>query len=522
MLKMKKYSKTKPNSESVSEIKLGVIISYLTIIFNILSGLIYTPWMVRQIGHSDYGLYTLSASFISMFAVDFGLGSAVSRFISKYRAQGEQKKISEFLGITYKIYLVIAISIFTVLCIMFFYIDNIYIQLTPSEIEKFKVIYCISGLFTVISFPFMTLNGIIISHEKFIFQKSLDLLHKILIIVLMAISLLYGYGLYSLVLVNAFVGILLIIIKLMYIKKYIPQKVDFGCKNKKIVKQIFSFSIWTTIILIMQRFILNITPSILAITSGTEEIAIFSVAMTIEGYTFTFSTALSGLFLPKVTQMVYKDNTESLNDIEDLMIKVGRIQLIIIGAIVTIFITQGNEFITLWMGKSFKDSYIVSILLILNSVIIVTQEIANTMLIAVNKIKYEALSVSITAIISILLSFTLSKYGGAIGSATAIFIGNFVGRVVVRNIVYKKVLGLNIKRFFKECHLKMSIPLILTLVIGFVLSQFIVANNLFIFACKVVILGLFYILLMWLFSFNESEKKSLLQPCNLIINKLQK
>ena len=50
-----------------NQIKLGAIISYLSIGFNILAGLLYTPWMVQQIGKSNYGLYTLATSLITLY-----------------------------------------------------------------------------------------------------------------------------------------------------------------------------------------------------------------------------------------------------------------------------------------------------------------------------------------------------------------------------------------------------------------------------------------------------------------------
>ena len=36
------------------------------------------------------------------------------------------------------------------------------------ELESFKIVYLIAALFSVISFPFIPLNGIIVSYEKFI------------------------------------------------------------------------------------------------------------------------------------------------------------------------------------------------------------------------------------------------------------------------------------------------------------------------------------------------------------------
>ena len=65
---------------SSKQIKEGAFLSYFSIGVNILSGLLYTPWMVNQIGQSNYGLYTLAHSLISLLLVDFGLSSATARY----------------------------------------------------------------------------------------------------------------------------------------------------------------------------------------------------------------------------------------------------------------------------------------------------------------------------------------------------------------------------------------------------------------------------------------------------------
>ena len=45
--------------------KIGVVISYLGQLVNILTGLIYTPIMLRLLGQSEYGLYQLVSSVVS-------------------------------------------------------------------------------------------------------------------------------------------------------------------------------------------------------------------------------------------------------------------------------------------------------------------------------------------------------------------------------------------------------------------------------------------------------------------------
>ena len=184
-----------------SSIKKGALIGYLTIFINIVTGLLYTPWMIRQIGVSDYGLYTLISSFISYFLLDFGLGTAVSRYVSKYREEGKFEEIGRILSIIVKVFAIIDFIIFALLFVCFFYISEIFTGLTPDEIEKFKVIYCIAGFFSLLTFPFSYLNGILIAFEKFVTLKRCDLVHRILVVTLVVLCLIKGWGLYALVVV---------------------------------------------------------------------------------------------------------------------------------------------------------------------------------------------------------------------------------------------------------------------------------------------------------------------------------
>lgn len=508
----------KKQLNSNSQIKIGAIISYIAIIFNIVASFIYTPWMVQQIGKSDYGLYTLAISVITFFLMDFGISGTIARFISLYRAQGEVEKVEDLLGITYKLYIIIDFIILFILIGIFFSINNIFLQLSPQEIEKFKVIFVIVGGFSLVSFPFMPLNGIFVSNEKFVALKIFDLCQKILTIIFVVICLVLGYGVYALVLVNAVVNVVVIIYKNIYLKNNVKFKVNFKCKSKKVLKQIFNFSIWMTIISIAQRLIINISPTILGIFSGSIEISIFSIGVALEGYVWTFANALNGLFLPKVTKMVTND--EAKENIIDLMVKVGRIQLIVIGLLLIGLFSMGREFITLWMGSDFKGSYYVVVFLTLPSLITLTQEIAYNYLVAINEIKYRAYDFIGTAIVSIGLSLILTPKYGAVGAAMSAGIGIFLGHVILMNIIYYKVFRLNVIRFFKECHLKMCVPLGISLVVGLLLQKYVPADSFIIFGIKAISLGIFYFISMWILALNDYEKSLITSLYRVFKNKI--
>lgn len=102
------------------QIKFAAIISYAAIFINIIITLLYTPWMVSKIGKSNYALYTLANTLISVFLMDFGIGSVVSRFISKYRAEGQEEKANQLLGLVAKIFFIYRFADFNCTCGNFF------------------------------------------------------------------------------------------------------------------------------------------------------------------------------------------------------------------------------------------------------------------------------------------------------------------------------------------------------------------------------------------------------------------
>ncbi|MDB8545641.1 oligosaccharide flippase family protein [Turicibacter sanguinis] len=493
-------------NNSNKQIKIGAIISYIAIIFNILVGFLYTPWLVKELGSSDYGIYTLALSVISFFLMDFGISGTISRFISIYRVEQEEEKVANLLGITYKLYLIIDILIFIILLFIFLNMSQIFGKLTPLEISKFKNVFLIIGGFSLISFPFMPLNGIFISYERFVSLKIFDLVYKITTILLIVLALSFGYGLYTLVLINAIVNIFIILIKVIYLKKNITLKINMRYKDSRLLKEILNFSVWMTIISIAQRLIINIAPSLLGVFSGSKEISIFAIGLSIEGYVWTFANALNGLFLPKVTRLTL-NNKNKISEVTSLMIKVGRLQLFIIGIIIIGLIAMGKEFIYLWMGEEFNNSYYVAVLLITPGIITLTQEIAYNYLIALNEIKYRAYDFIGTAIISLILSIIFIPKWGAVGAALSAGIGIVIGHVIIMNIIYYKVFKIDTIEFLKQCHISMCIPFISTFIIAIIIQNVFPATSLIVFFIKATLVGLVYICLMWKLGFNNSERE---------------
>ena len=492
----------------MNQIKTGAIISYVALFLNILIGLLYTPWMINTIGKADYGLYTLAMSVISLFVFDFGLGSAITRFVSKYLAENRQDKVDSLLGLVFKLYLIGDLCILLALTIIYFFLPIIYNGLTLEELESFKVVYIIASLFCVISFPFIPLNGIITSYEKFIQLKSCDLFHKLIIVVLMTGCLLFGGGLFALVIVNSIAGVIIILMKLAVLGKTKITAIQWRYWDKVVLKSVLSFSVWVTVIQLAQRCIFNIAPSILAAFATSSAITILGLAICLEGYTFSFANAINGMFLPKVSRMVANGNRE---EILNLMIRIGRIQIFIIGLLCVGFICVGREFIQVWLGDGYEDVYVCALLIILPSFLQLPQEIGNTTVVAEGKVKLQAYAFLVMAAVNLALAYPMTKYFGVIGLCSSIMIA-YIARTIMMDCIFYRTLQIDIFKFFKDTYLKIVPSLILAVFIYALGASIYTQIGWLGFLVKSFLCALCYLLSIWFLAMNQHEKQLLVAP----------
>lgn len=490
-----------------SKIAKGAIISYVSIFLNIVISLVYTPWMIRQIGVSDYGLYSLVGAFLGYFMLDFGLSGTITRFVAKYRAEGNEEKVANMLGLTAKVYLALDAIIFFVLFVLYFFLTDIFGGgLTTEEIEKLKILYCIAGTFSVLSFLFKPVSGAMMAYEYFVENKTLDLLVRVGTVVFIVIMLLLGGNVYHLVFITGFVGFIVALLRYVVFIKKSKLKINWRYFEKAELIGLFSFSVWVLVVQLSQMFRLSLIPTILGIFNNTTEISIFSVGRNLEGMVYTISAALNGLFLPMVSRMVHSGDRKG---IMDLMVRVGRIQLYVILLIFSGFCVFGQSFIHLWVGETFNPSYYVFIALVFVNIISLTMHIGMDVVYAENKIKHTALRVVISSMIGLGLSVVLAPKYGAIGCAAATGFALVLTQILYVDF-YKKNLCLNMGHFFKKCHMKIMPLIIVYSMVGYFVWQHLQLQGWFSLVLAMGIFALGYCAIAWFFLANKYEKELVL------------
>lgn len=501
-----------------SQLKIGALLSYVVLALQNLVGLVYTPFMLRMMGKSEYGLYSIAASIVAYLTVlDLGFGNAIVRYTAKYRAEGKQEEQHKMFGMFFLLYCLIGIVVLIAGGVLYLNAGKIFdASMTVSELSRTKVILALMVANLAITFPFSLFGSIITAYEQFVFQKVLNIIRIVLNTATMIVLLYLGYKAVAMVVVATIFNVLTLALNYWYCKSRLDVKLKFGKFQWGFLKEVSIYSFWIFLNAIMDRIYWSTGQFVLGAFVGTAVVAVFAVAIQLEHMYMSFSTAISGVFLPKVTAMTINDFDGKA--ISDLFIKTGRIQYCIMVLILSGFFLFGKQFIQLWAGNGYEDAYIIALLFFVPLTVPLIQNMGITILQARNQMKFRSLLYLVISLISLGLQIPLAKFYGGIGCACAIAGALVLGQIIVMNVYYQVKQKINIIKFWIEIAKMSFVPAALTIGGYFALQYFATDNwislGVGILAYLVVYLPLFFML-----SMNKFERDLVLNPVRKLIKK---
>lgn len=505
----------------VNQLKAGVVLSYISMGIGNLIQILYTPFMLRILGTSEYGLYNLANSVISYLGLlSFGFGSAYIRYYSRYKVRNDKEDIAKLNGMFLIIYSIIGVVSIITGGILVANIENLFVTgLTSNEIVTARILMIIMVINLAISFPASVFSSNVTANEKYIFQRGVDILRKILNPFLTLPLLLLGYKSISIVVVTTILTIMCLILNIWYCIKALKMRFIFKKINLGLMKEMWVFSFYIFLNMIIDQINWNLDNFIVGVFRGTTGVAIYSIGAQFNSYYVTFSNSISSVFIPKINRMVIEDNDDNL--LTQLFVKVGRIQFIVLSYILLIFIFFGKFFISIWAGSGYEDSYIIALILMIPVTIPLVQNLGIEIQRAKNKHKFRSLMYLVIAVLNVILSIPLSKEYGGVGAAIGTAISLFIGNGIIMNIYYYRNIKLDIPYFWKEI-LKFTPTVLIGLVIGFFIRNVIGIDSIIKFIIFILIFSVIFAVSIWKLSMNQYEKNLVVQVINKIKIKRRK
>jgi O-antigen/teichoic acid export membrane protein len=459
---------------SNKQIAFGTIMSYLSIVISCVGAIVVTPFIVKCLGDSSYGVYRIIVSLIAYMSIlNFGFGSSAVRYISEFRVKNQKEKEGEFLTIIkYMNFFAICICVIVGVIIYSFIGDIFSSSLTLEEIDLAKELFKILIIGVIVSVVNDIYASIINAYEQFIFVKSIDVIRNILKIVLVFMILSFNSSAVFLTMIDLALNVFVLLSNMYYVRFKLKIVIAFRLPNLKTIdfkfyKEVFVFASLVLLNIIINQLIWNTDSIIIGMRLDSVSAAIYGVGATISSMFYNMSLVIGNLLMPKTVFMVKSGATKS--ELTDYMIKVARIQAFIIFFIVSAYFVMGKQFVQLWMGNSYSDAWISSLLVMIGSVFASLLVSGHAILKAMNKQNFFMGTYFIIFLLNAVITYALVVHTGIIGAA-AVTMVTFVGGTIFILIPYYHIsIKLNMKKFISSM-CRDILPA--TLVVAFVMWKF--------------------------------------------------
>ena len=493
--------------------KQGVILSYVLMVFEVLSTLLLTPFILRTLGQAEYGVYKLSVAITAyLLLLDLGVGNAIVRYLAKFRVNHDKVNAEKFLGIATLFYAGVALlSIIGGIILIIVFPYAFAKGLSPDEIALGKQLLIATTLNVAVTLGTAAYSYALSAYEEFAISRGASIIQIIIRVSLFYLCLKAGMGSLGLVYVQLFTTVLCRSFYVFFVTHSIKLKPVFRNLETSFIKEV---AVYSSLIL-LQMVATQLNASIgqfligMIVASSATLLGIYGVGTQVVQYYQSIGSAFSSVLMPGIVKLV--ETHASPKQLCDEMVRIGRIVLIVLAVIWGTYVVCGHDFIVLWAGEENHKAWGVSLILMTAYMIVLTESVGNQILWAMNAHKELSYAKLFIVIINIGLSVFLIKYNALTGAALGTFLSLFLGDIILMNIIFVKKSGISIWDYYKGL-LKGLLPsLIISIAFGELVSSYLPLSWAA-WLLKVFSVVIPFIACLLAFGLNSYEKQLLLKP----------
>ena len=391
-------------------------------------------------------------------------------------------------------------------------------SLSDQEVQTLRILVALMTLNTAVFLPFSVFSSIVIAYERYVFSKLVGMLSTVAVPALNILLLYWGFGSVGLVVVSTIMNAVTYGLYTYYALRRLKVRPSFRQADPGLLGEILKYSSFVFLASIVDTLYWTTDRLIIGWAKGTKDTAVYNVGATFNTYVTGLSSAISGLLVPKLTQMVVKDAPKE--EFTRIFIKVGRLQFIIVSFIVSAFVAFGRQFIALWAGPEYARAYYVALLTMIPVTIPLIQNTGINILYALNKHQFRSVVYTCIALLNVVLTFWWVESYGITGAAMATCLAYVLGNILIINWYYHKKIGIDIPQFWKNILKMCPVMFLMGMAAWYVLGMVSLDTWLSFFGWAAVY-TVVYFLLAYRFMMNQYERDVLMVPVKKLLRKFR-
>lgn len=424
------------------KIFINIFSNWTNLLLVTLLAFFVSPILVHSLGNENYGLWTLIGSITGYFTVlDLGVNTALVRFISKYESQKKSELARKIYSNAFIFFAFASIGIVSFTAIFAFFFQDLFsIQSLSSSYIYF--VFLLVGLDFGLNMFFCVFTGTLWALHEFFKLNIISITLTVIKNLVLVVMLLNGYNLMTIAIIQLVTSITKNFAQYILIKTHYPHfKFRKSDADKNVFQEIFSYSIYSFIIAVAFKMLFFTDAIVVGSLISVAAVTIYTIPMTLMTYLEQLVYAAMSVLTPVIS------SNEAIGDDvknKDIYILGTRYSLMISLPVLFVLFTNGDSFISIWMGSEYglQGASVLKILVV-GYIFYLSQVIANSILKGVGKHKVFAYILAGEALFNLGISIILVRYYGIIGVALGTTIPLVIVNLILVPVYTCRVLRLN-------------------------------------------------------------------------------
>lgn len=423
---------------------------------------IFIPIIAASFGEARYGVWVIIFQAVAYFTlVDFGLTSAITRFVSKNLSLNQPQKINRYLNSANTIYMIIGSIVFILIYLFADYIFPLFKIENLEYLAEGQTALKILGLFMALHFYLMAFGNSLAAFQRHDLNRYVSLIEEIMRIAIMIFLIKAGYGLAALAMTMLTTSFIKDLVGIIILKKiFSPLRFSLKDVDRETVKELFSYSKIAFGITAGWLIIFNTDSIILGLVISSTSAGIFTPAARLMLYLRNIINTLSVPLIPAISHLEAKNDYDKIRTV---YLKGLKYTSYFSFFLCTGVILYADSFTSLWLPVEFIRAGEVMIVLAIGTAFFLPQIIGNSILFGIEKHKYLFYIVMLESVLKIGLALILTPLMGIIGMA----LSNTIPQILLYSLIFPLILSRIIKLKFSEVFLKIYKFALLGLLVTF-------------------------------------------------------
>ena len=478
---------------------------YLRIFVTILVGLLTTRYVLKLLGVSDYGLYTVVGGILGLLGIVSGaLSMTTTRYIN-YEMGKEDGDVNRIFNICQYMHLGLAILVLLLAeSIGVYYVLNV-LNVTPDKRGDAMFVFQVSTVVSCLGILNVPYSSLLLAFEKFGIEAAMSIFNTIFKL-LVVVSLFYIPGntlRYYAVGMSLITFITFVVYHYIAFKRWpyvvkIIKTPPIGEYRRMLAYT--SYNMFSTVAIISRS---QGSTLLVNYFFGTVVNGAFSVAYSIQQYVMTLVSNIDGAASPQIIQNLGKANLSRINS---LVNNLGKISLLIMEIIIIPLFLEIDYVLQIWLGSVPEGASTFCRITLFIALVSSTSSGISQVINATEKIKWFKIQMGILYLLVLPVAFLLFRAGYPPSTILYLFILSDLLSRLIQLILLKTILNYDVIEFVKHAYVPPLKVFGIMLVYGFFYKQ-LVLEGFFFHVSGAIVSFLITVIVVYYVALSSDERK---------------